>query len=117
VSDQSKSTRAAPNTSAGSAESPLPGTRLRQVGEPVPGKHALDGHRHAVAEGRDRFEKDTCIGRIVAVQQRRAGLIEDAQVHASGVQKGAAVKSVRLFVKAHHGLLAMGGGVCGPPRR
>jgi hypothetical protein len=39
-----------------------------------------------------------------------AGLIEDAQVHASGVKVHAAIESVPLVVKAHHGLLAMGVG-------
>ena len=51
----------------------------------------------------------------VAVQKDVAGLVEDAQVHASGVEVNAAVESVRwliegLFVEAHSGLVAMGVG-------
>jgi hypothetical protein len=38
-------------------------------------------------------------------------VIEDAEVHASGVQIDAAVESVLLLVEAHHGLLTMGVGV------
>src|SRR5262245_21067457 len=87
-----------------------------QVGEPVPGEHALDGDDQAgvvgvVAEGSDRVEESAGIGSIVLVQDGAAALIEDAQVHASGVQIDAAVESVALLVliETHRGLLAMGG--------
>jgi len=55
------------------------------------------------------------IGGEVLVQEDGSGLVEDAQVHGSGVQIDAAIESVRSFiggllVKAHHGLLAMGAG-------
>jgi hypothetical protein len=37
-------------------------------------------------------------------------MVEDAQVHRSGVQIDAAVESVRLLVEAHYGLLWHGSG-------
>jgi hypothetical protein len=37
-------------------------------------------------------------------------MVEDAQVHRSGVQIDAAVESVRLLVEAHYGLLWHGPG-------
>ena len=61
------------------------------------------------------FKKGTRLGGEVLVQQGLAGLIEDVQVHASGVKVHAAIESVPLFigsllVEAHHGFLAMGVG-------
>src|SRR4030095_10505876 len=79
------------------------GTKVR---EPVPGEHALDSNDESVAVGRDRIEKGAGLGRELAMQQRLAGVIEDAEVHGSCVQINAAVKSVRLVVETHHGLLA-----------
>jgi hypothetical protein len=38
-------------------------------------------------------------------------VIENAQVHGSGVQIDAAVEWMLLLIEAHHGLLAMGAGV------
>lgn len=52
----------------------------------------------------------TRIGGVVLVQDRLAALVEDAEVHASGVQIDAAVESVLLLVESHRGLLAMGVG-------
>jgi hypothetical protein len=43
------------------------------------------------------------------VQHDRSGGIEDADVHASVMQIDAAVESVLLLVKPHHGLLGQGG--------
>ena len=79
---------------------------VAQVGEPVPGEHAFDGHGQAVTVGRDGVEEGTGVGGIVFVQNGLAGGIEDAQVHTSGVQIDAAIESVRLlferlFVEAH----------------
>jgi hypothetical protein len=86
-----------------------------QVGQPVPGKHALTGDDQPVAVSSDRLEEGGGIGGEVLVQADRPGLVEDAQVHGPSVQIDAAIESVRYFigrllVKAHHGLLAMGAG-------
>ena len=86
-----------------------------EVGEPVPGEHTFDGDSETVTVGRDGVEERAAVGGIIAVQDGLTCSVEDAQVHASGVQIDAAVESVRLLigwllVKAHHGLLAMGVG-------
>src|SRR5260370_38416778 len=82
------------------------------VGEPVPGGHTFDGDSEPITVGRDGVEERTAVGGIIAVQDGLTAGVEDAQVHAPGVQIDAAVESVRLligwlFVKAHHGLLAL----------
>ena len=46
-------------------------------------------------------EEGAWIGGRVLVQDRLPGLIENAQIHASGVQIDAAVESVRLVVATH----------------
>jgi hypothetical protein len=43
------------------------------------------------------------IGGIVAVEHGLAGMVEDAQIHASGVEIAAAVESVRLVLETDHG--------------
>jgi hypothetical protein len=84
--------------------------RGAQVGEPVPGKHALHGDDQAVAKGGDGVQEDARVGGEVAMQESLAGGIENAQIHRPGVQVNAAVESVRVLIEAHHGLLAMGVG-------
>ena len=77
---------------------------------------ALDGGKGSSGSG--RFEEAVCVGGEVAVQVRLAGLIEDAQIHRSGMEVNAAVESVLLvvLVESHRGLLAMGVGVLSPHR-
>jgi len=82
-----------------------------EVGEPIPGEHAFDGDDETVAIRSDGIEEGAGLSGKLAVQERLTGVIEDAQVHGPCVQIDAAVESVRLDVKAHHGLLAMGEGV------
>src|SRR5262245_25713427 len=50
------------------------------------------------------------------MQDDRAGLVEDAQVHCPGMQIDPTVESVRLVVEAHHGLLWHGSGSLSPHR-
>ena len=71
-----------------------------EVGEPVPGEQACDRddesrpiRSHDVAQGlRGRLH--------VTVEQRLTGLVEDADVHRTGMQVDAAVKWVRRVVKS-----------------
>src|SRR5262249_13022798 len=72
-----------------------------EVGQPVPAEGALDGNGEVVAEGGDGLEEALRFGGQVAVEDDLAGLIEDAQVHGSGVQIDAAVESVLMIVEAH----------------
>ena len=82
-----------------------------EVGQPVPGEHAFDGDDEPIAIRRDSIDKGAGLGRILTVKKRLASLVEDAEIHCSGVQIDAAVESVLLSIETHHGLLAMGEGV------
>src|SRR5207244_690256 len=72
-----------------------------QIGDPVPREHALGCDDQSVAVRRDRLAESVGLSRQVLVKADRAGLVEDAQVHGSGVQIDAAVESVRLVVETH----------------
>jgi hypothetical protein len=75
---------------------------LAQIGQPVPAEEALAGDHPVIAEGRDGFEKGARLGRHFLVQHDGAGLVEDPQVHGSGMQVDPAVEAVRLVVETHH---------------
>ena len=77
------------------------GLVLAQVGEPVPGEHALAADDQAVAEGRDGVEKGLGLGGKIRLEDGLAGVVENVDVHASGVQIDAGVKSVLTGVAAH----------------
>jgi len=79
------------------------------VGEPVPTDHALDADDDAVLERRDGFEQGAEVTRQIAVADDRAGSIQNANVHGPCVPVNASLESVLLAVKAHHGLLGLGG--------
>ena len=76
-----------------------------EIGEPVPGEHALDGNDEFFVVRGDSFEKRLRRGPEVLVQPDLAGLVEDADVHRAGVEVDAAVVPVLLGVEAHDGLL------------
>ena len=78
--------------------------RLPQVGEPVPGEHALAGDDQAFAERRYGLEDRLGFGGAGLFADDVAAGVEDAQRNASGMQIDAAVGSVGLVVIAHHGL-------------
>ena len=88
---------------------------LAQVGEPVPGEHALAADDQALAEGGESVEEGIGAGGQVLLEAGLTLGVQDVDVHGPCVQIDAAVESVRLLigwllVKAHHGLLAMGVG-------
>src|SRR5579872_2767230 len=74
---------------------------LAQVGEPVPGEHALDADDESGAEGCDGAEKALRPAGQVFVEDDESVVVEDADVHGPGVQVDAAVESVGLVVEAH----------------
>src|SRR5262249_56215850 len=65
-----------------------------EVGEPVPGVHALDADHDIGPEGGDGFEESLGPSGDVLVQDDGAGRVEGAQVQGPGVQVDAAVQSV-----------------------
>jgi hypothetical protein len=81
---------------------PLPSA---EIGEPVPGEHALDGDDEVVTVGRDGLYKGLRMTPHVLVQEDLALPVEDAQVHGLGMQIDPAVVGVRLGVESHGSLL------------
>jgi len=79
-----------------------------QVGEPVPGEHALDGNHEIFPVRRDSLEERLRGRPEVAVQQDLARLVEDADVHGAGMEIDAAGVLVLLRVEPHGGLLGEG---------
>ena len=74
-----------------------------QIGQPVPGKHALDTHYEPVTERLDCPQEVVRLGSQVAVQPLIPLAIEHAQVHLPCVQIDSAIEFVVLIVESHHG--------------
>jgi len=74
---------------------------LAEISKPVPGEHALDGDDDVVTERFDGFEKGLGLGVDVAVEQDVAVLVEDTEIHGSGMQVDAAVEFMLLGIESH----------------
>ena len=74
-----------------------------EIGQPVPCEHAFDADDKFFAIEADRVEKVVRSAGQVAVNERFAGLADDSDVHRLGMQIDAAVESMLLRVKSHHG--------------
>jgi hypothetical protein len=72
-----------------------------EIGEPIPDEHALDGGDDILPVGLDSPKKGIRRGLSVFVEHGVALLIQDAQVHGSGVQIDSAIKFVLIGVKSH----------------
>ena len=81
---------------------------LAEVGEPVPGEHALTGDGESVAEGGDGLEKGVGAGGDSLLPDDGSFGVEDAEGQGSGVEIDAAIESVLLVVESHHGLRVKG---------
>jgi hypothetical protein len=79
-----------------------------EVGEPVPGEHALAGNGVAVAEGIDSSAEGVGGGGDGLGEDGLAGSLENVQGQGSGVQIDAAIESVLLVVESHHGVRGIG---------
>ena len=77
---------------------PLP---LTQVGEPVPGEHALGGHDDILAVRSDDLEERFWGGAEVPVDLNVSRLVEDTDVEGSGVEIDTAVVEMLLGVESH----------------
>jgi hypothetical protein len=77
------------------------GVVFAQVGEPVPGEHALGADDQILAEGLHGIKEDVRLGGQVLLEDGLALVIEDVGEQASGVQIDAGVKSVLIGVAAH----------------
>ena len=65
-----------------------------QVSEPVPDAQALDGHDETLAIRGKSCQEGLRVGLHVAVHEHLAALVEEADVHGTGVQVDTAVKWV-----------------------
>ena len=72
-----------------------------QVSEPVPGKHALDGDDEIVMVRLDDLEESIGPCWQVAVDQNLPVLIDDTDVHRSGVKIDTAVEFMLVGVESH----------------
>src|SRR5262245_29486876 len=72
-----------------------------EVGEPVPGEHAFDGDHNPLSIRSNDVQEGLRVGFHVTVHEDRAALVEDADVHRSGMQVDAAVKWMLGGVEAH----------------
>jgi hypothetical protein len=72
-----------------------------EVGQPVPGEDAFDGHNHAVTIGRNGLEKRFRSGLHGAGHQDCPVMGHDTDIHAPGMQVDTAVKWVLLGVASH----------------
>jgi hypothetical protein len=80
-----------------------------EVGEPVPGKDTLDGHDDIGAIQCNSPKECLWTGFHVLVQQNLPSLVQDADIHATGMQIDAAVKLVWLGVESHEVSSSLGG--------
>jgi hypothetical protein len=72
-----------------------------QIGQPVPGEHALHGHHQVIAEGLDHGQKRLRAALEVARHHYLAGRVHDAHVHLTGVQVDTTVVLVLTGIEFH----------------
>ncbi len=72
-----------------------------EVGKLVPGKHAFGRQDDLFPVGGDRLEQRLWGGGHIPVHQCFSSLVEDTDVHGTGVEIDAAVKRVLLGVESH----------------
>jgi len=77
------------------------GFPVTQIGKPVPDEQTFDGDDDVLPIRLDGPEKRFRTGFKVFVKQGVAFLIQDADVHGSGVQIDAAIVFVLLGVESH----------------
>ena len=83
-----------------------------KVCEPIPAKDAFDADDHVIQIRKDQFKELFRIGFDVLVHFGFTGIVQDADVHISGMKIDTAVVLVLLFVKSH-GLASFGWGLWG----
>jgi hypothetical protein len=81
---------------------PLP---FAEVGEPVPGEHALGGDGEILAVRGYDLEERLGAGAEILMDLDVSGLVEDTDVEGAGVEIDSTVVPVLLGVESHRGLL------------
>ena len=72
-----------------------------EIGEPLPGEHALDCDDEALTGGSNGLEARFRSGIHIAVQQDLTIMAQDADVHGTGMQVDPTVKLVVVDVETH----------------
>src|SRR5262249_14426530 len=72
-----------------------------QVGEPIPGKYALDGHDKPLPIRGHGFEKGFRSSFHIAVEQDFPVVVHEADIHGARMQINATVKGVLVGVESH----------------
>jgi hypothetical protein len=78
--------------------------KVAEVGEPVPGKQALDAADESVPKRGHGPQKSLGVAGEVLVADDVAVMVEDADVHGPGVPIDATVESMLAGVAAHGGV-------------
>jgi hypothetical protein len=73
-----------------------------QIGKPVPAKDAFNPDNDVFEEGKDQFEKEFGIGFDVYMNQNFSLVVQDTNVHFSGMQIDTAIVLVLLIVEFHN---------------
>ena len=72
-----------------------------EVSEPIPGEHAFDGDDDVFAVWFDSLEEGIGLSVDILVEQDVPVLVEDTEIHGSGVKVDTAVEFMLLRVKSH----------------
>jgi hypothetical protein len=72
-----------------------------EVGEPVPREDTFNSHDDILTMGHHDLEQGIWLGLDIAMHHNVTILVQDANVHAPGVQVDATIKLVRLGVESH----------------
>ncbi len=70
-----------------------------KIGRPVPAEDTFDADNHIFDEGKDQLEKQFRVGFDIRMDNDFSPMIQDADIHFSGMKIGTAVLLVQLIVK------------------
>jgi hypothetical protein len=74
---------------------------IAEVSEPIPGEHALDGDDDVFAVGFDGLKEGIGLSVDVLVEHDVPVLVEDTEIHGSGMEVDTAVELMLLRVESH----------------
>jgi hypothetical protein len=84
---------------------------IAEVSEPIPGEHAFYGNDDVFAVWFDSLEEGIGLSVDIFVEQDGSVLIEDTEIHGSGMKVDAAVEFMLLRIESHEASSL----VCGEP--
>lgn len=78
-----------------------------KIGQPVPAEDTFDADNNIFDEGKDPFEKQFRVGFDIRMDNDFSPMIQDADIHFSGMKIDTAVILMQLIVK-FHGMASFG---------